>query len=504
MALFYGYLFPTIFLLAFWTLYRYEPVPLVRHIGELLTVTALGGACFGLPTTMVSERERGVWRRYRLTPIHPGTIIATTVVARYLLLIIAALLQLGLAMAVGMPLPRHPWELWLAFTFVAFAFLGLGLVIAMLADNVPSVQALGQTIFLPMLIIGGVAVRLESLPDWALHVSAFFPGRYAVEALQACASGGGLETTRFALFALFLIGGAGCLAGAGMFRWDAQERFAARENKAWVLVALAGWVAVGLSAESLGYVAPDRSTRAPGRAIPAAIGLPSARPDLPAPPPVAAAPDAPASPDAAETDLRVPAPEKPAAVEPSSGPRAAEPLEGVTAPDTAFAAAPWYAVTMEDIDRDLDIGSLPPDQGVVTPIAPVDEEPFPHVADQLACMRRSLRDWGPGRVADPVQRVRNVLFVAAVPDVQQMEEIESVVPQVVFERLRQDVPRDRLIKILYWIALHPYEGDASAIQRVGEVCVEPRGPDDVEQIRERAAIYAAKLLGRLTGRIALR
>ena len=44
-------------------------VPLVRHIGELLTVTALGGACFGLPTTMVSERERGVWRRYRLAPV---------------------------------------------------------------------------------------------------------------------------------------------------------------------------------------------------------------------------------------------------------------------------------------------------------------------------------------------------------------------------------------------------------------------------------------------------
>ena len=31
-----------------------------------------------------------------------------------------------------------------------------------------------------------LAVQLASLPDWALHVSAFFPGRYAVEAMQAC------------------------------------------------------------------------------------------------------------------------------------------------------------------------------------------------------------------------------------------------------------------------------------------------------------------------------
>ena len=69
MALIYGYLFPTMFLIAFWVLYRYDRVPLARHMGELLTVTALGGACFGLPTTMVSERERGVWRRYRLAPV---------------------------------------------------------------------------------------------------------------------------------------------------------------------------------------------------------------------------------------------------------------------------------------------------------------------------------------------------------------------------------------------------------------------------------------------------
>ena len=47
MALIYGYLFPTIFLIAFWVLYRYDQVPLVRHVGELLTVTVLGGACFG-------------------------------------------------------------------------------------------------------------------------------------------------------------------------------------------------------------------------------------------------------------------------------------------------------------------------------------------------------------------------------------------------------------------------------------------------------------------------
>src|SRR5215471_10549999 len=121
MALIYGYLFPTIFLVAFWVLYRYDRVPLARHMGELLTVTILGGACFGLPTTLVSERERGVWRRYRLAPIATGSLMAGTLLARYVTSISAGLLQIVLAMGVGMPLPPHPIELWVAFTFVAFA-----------------------------------------------------------------------------------------------------------------------------------------------------------------------------------------------------------------------------------------------------------------------------------------------------------------------------------------------------------------------------------------------
>src|SRR5436190_10752643 len=149
MALIYGYLFPTIFLISFWVLYRYDRVPLAGHIGELLTITVLGGACFGLPTTLVSERERGVWNRYRLSPVSTSVLIAGPLAARFVLLVLAAALQLVLALAIGFPGPQDWLGLWLAFACVAVAFMGLGLVIATLADNVPAVQALGQCVFLP-------------------------------------------------------------------------------------------------------------------------------------------------------------------------------------------------------------------------------------------------------------------------------------------------------------------------------------------------------------------
>jgi hypothetical protein len=520
MALIYSYLFPLIFLLAFYVLYRHERVVLSRHMGELLTVSVLGGACFGLPTTMVSERERGVWRRYKLAPISTAMLVASVVAARYLILVTAGLLQLAAALAMGMPWPPHPLDLWIVFTFVSFAFIGLGLVMAMMADNVPAVQALGQCIFLPMLIIGGIAVPLASLPDWAQHLSQFFPGRYAVEALQACIVGPGLSATWFELLALLIIGTGGAVAGAKMFRWDAQQRFARRSGKAWISVALISWVVVGTLAEYRARVNADARSNSQNvqmnlPAPPVESTAPSPEPSSPSTSPIpsdvtlsaaerkAAASRTPdTKPSMPNTKASKPpssaASSTPSTEKPSAPAARAEKPPTPTAPSHPVAKS-WQAVTLADIDRDLVFDRLPSDQGIVTPIAPADEEPDPDTSDHLQYIREMLPSWQPGKVADPVQRVRNILYVAAVPDVLQTP-LERFAPYVVFERLQQDVPKDQLIKVLYWIALHPTDGDDRAIKDLWALKFSNDSVDP-EQTRERAAIYGVKLLGRLLGKL---
>jgi hypothetical protein len=506
MALIYSYLFPAMFLLAFWALYRHEQVPLIRHIGELLTIAALGGACFGLPTTLVSERERGVWRRYRLAPVSTATLVAGTLTARYVLLLIAGLVQVVLAMSLGMPMPRHPLGLIVAFSFVAFAFMGIGLVIAMLADSVPAVQALGQCIFLPMLIIGGVAVPLASLPDWAQRVSGYLPGRYAVDIIQATANGDGLAAAGFHMIALLLIGAAGCLAGAKLFRWDREQRFASEPGKAWVAVALAAWIGVGLAAEArrrelpapAAGAMPEPSTM-PTPALPATSPSPPA--ELPAPSadpverPHAREEAQPPGPSSAPSP---PKPSEPVPVErtevlpPPPAPAPKEPL-------VPLAPQSWQAVTVGDIERDLVFDRLPPDGGVVTPIAAAGQYPEQDVADQLSSIADVLLAWLPGNVDDPVQRTRNLLYVLAVVDVAQMP-MEPYLPEIVFGEIRQRTSAADLLKVLYWIAVHPDQGTIPTAAEFRTLDLRQVSPD-TEELRNRAAVYGVKLLGRLTGHI---
>lgn len=455
MALLYGYLFPVIYLGAFWVLYRYEKVPLLHHMGELLTVSVLGGACFGLPTSMVSERERGVWRRYRLAPVGTWAVVLSTIVARYVIVVSAGLLQLAIALGAGMTAPEHPWTLALVFSVVAFAFIGLGLVIAMLADSVPAVQALGQCLFLPMLIIGGVAVPLASLPGWAQHVSAFFPGRYAVEALQACVSGGGWSETRFDLLALGLIGAAGCVTGAKLFRWESGQRFRATPGKLWLVPTLAVWVIVGWLAESRGRIAAKPAAESGAR------------------PPAANVAQTPAATSPAPTVAPTLAPLKPA-----------------PAPATT---QPWESLTEAEIGA-LDY-NVPPDSAVVTPIASADDVPDNDTDKMLGELEETLPRWVPGNVKDPVQRVLNLMCVAGVPDLVQ-HPAERFVPIIVLRRLETIYPREKLVRILTWIALHPEDG--TIIEDVSELGLQGVGSGDL--VRERVHFYAIKFVARLTGR----
>ncbi len=156
-------------------------------------------------------------------------------------------------------------------------------------------------------------------------------------------------------------------------------------------------------------------------------------------------------------------------------------------------------MTVKDIDDAIDFQHLPPDSGVVTPIATSNDQPGADLADQLAYITDALVQWPPAKVADPVQRVRNILYVAAAPDVLQVP-LEQYVPAVVFARLQADIPKDTLVKLLYWIAVHPDDGDNSAVAQLrslgfGEI------PSDLQEVRDRTGVYAVKLLGRLLGRI---
>jgi len=251
MPIIYGYLVPILFLIGFAAVFRSSQPPVIAELGQILTITILGGCCFGMPTAMVAERERGIWRRYRLLPLGTGALVLSNLAARIVLVASAAAIQIILAVLIyKMPLPAHPLQLILAFALVTSAFLGIGLIVTSLAETVPAVQALGQAIFLPMILIGGVGVPLAALPRWAQIAAGFTPGRYSVEVMDAAITGNGLPSAFWSSASLAVIAAASCAAGAALFRWDPSQKFR-KKQLLFLAAALAAWALVGVATNSV-------------------------------------------------------------------------------------------------------------------------------------------------------------------------------------------------------------------------------------------------------------
>lgn len=263
-AIAYGYIMPILFLIGFGAVFRSGNPPLLHEIGQILTITILGSACLGMPTALVAEREKGVWRRYQLLPVPINTLLSGVLLVRIILAFSAVGLQLGLAHWIyGTPLPSGLLTFGIAFAVVIFAFLGIGIILTSQAKDVPSVQALGQCVFLPMILIGGVGVPLYALPDWCRQLAAFMPGRYAVELLQSTYQDGSLQHfPAYPALILMIMGAAALIAGLRLIQWE-QSRPKRSRSIIWITFAIASWAGAGVSSIFLDKSTPSHLIHSP-------------------------------------------------------------------------------------------------------------------------------------------------------------------------------------------------------------------------------------------------
>ena len=82
--------------------------------------------------------------------------------------------------------------------------------------------------------------------------------------------------------------------------------------------------------------------------------------------------------------------------------------------------------------------------------------------------------------------------VAAVPDAIQMP-VERYLPRVVYNHLVDSYPKEKLLKILTYIALHPMEGPV--LDDISDLGIEGAAGDPM-LVRERAYLYAIKFIAR--------
>ncbi len=191
----------------------------------LLTITLMSGGMFGVAVPLVQQRENGLLRRLRVTPVTAaavalahGITAALSGAAALLLLMVLAKLLFRVEM-VG------SWfALMVVFCCGATALIPLGLLVGSTARDMRTAPAIANLLFFPFMFLSGSVFPLAMMPDGIKRVARVLPTTYLVDAYTSViVRGDGIEQIAGTLAALVTIGVLGMVLTSMLFRWEGTD-----------------------------------------------------------------------------------------------------------------------------------------------------------------------------------------------------------------------------------------------------------------------------------------
>lgn len=201
--------------------------PLFRDtiIPAMITFGILAAALLALPEPLVQAREAGIFRSYKINGVPAGNILVIPGLSTILhIFVVATIITVSAPIFFDAPPPRNVPLLMLVVLATAVAVSGLGILIGVIAPNSRLTVLYTQAIFLPSMIIGGVMLPHELLPEVAGKVSLLLPSTHAMNAFNGLAMGATADFSAWGSVLTLFIGGFTALVLAWvLFRWDNQH-----------------------------------------------------------------------------------------------------------------------------------------------------------------------------------------------------------------------------------------------------------------------------------------
>ena len=232
-AVFFTVLLPLIFLFIFATIFGNDEIEergvntTTYYVPAILTLAVISAATQSLAINLTQDRERGLLKRIRGTPL-PASVFVAGRVGNYLLisvLMVFLVATIGkLVYGVSIPDQTIPAVLvTLAVGAASFCCLGFALTAAIPSED--SAPPIALAILLPLYFISGVFIPDSEIPEGVLQFADFFPVRHFFEAFFTAwdpnTTGAGFEWGELAIVAAWGI--AGLLVAMRFFRWEPRH-----------------------------------------------------------------------------------------------------------------------------------------------------------------------------------------------------------------------------------------------------------------------------------------
>ena len=240
-----NYLFPLgFYLMMGFIMPEINPTFRATMIPAMVTFAILAATLLGLPDPLVSARESGIFRSYKINGVPAFSILLIPALTTALhLIIVTTVIVITAPLLFDAQMPIH----WLNFALTAGTLLiactGIGVLIGVVSPSTRMTVLFSQIIFVPAMLLGGLMLPFRMLPQAARFVSQLLPATQAMNGFNGLAMGAVPDFNPWSsLLTLTLTGLLAFALAHFLFSWDSKNS-KRRGHPALALLAFAPFLA---------------------------------------------------------------------------------------------------------------------------------------------------------------------------------------------------------------------------------------------------------------------
>ena len=183
------YLFPLgFFALVGFIMVEINPGFRETMIPAMVIFACLAGTLLGLPDFVVTAREAGIFRSYKINGVPAAHILLVPILTTILhLILVSTLIVIAAAVFFDAPLPNNGVGFLGVFLATALTCSTLGVLIGVVSPSSRVTVLWSQLIYLPSMLIGGLMIPYSLLPEAARPYARLLPAAHAMNGFSGLA-----------------------------------------------------------------------------------------------------------------------------------------------------------------------------------------------------------------------------------------------------------------------------------------------------------------------------
>jgi ABC-2 type transport system permease protein len=244
---FFSFVMPLLFLFGAVTFFTKGSGGWIAYVlGAILTLTVMG-SFWGLSVQLVTFREQGVLRRFRIAPVTASDMLASSIISNYFLTLPIVVLEIILCRyAFHLRSWGNLWAIFILVTLGSAAFAAFGLIVASVTNTMQETQMINNLIWMGFLFLSGATIPLAIFPRWLQRFALFIPATYLATGLESSATNlaswpeivTDIVALTLGLWLAFEV-------SRQLFRWEPEAK-APRRAKLWAAAALIPFLIFGI------------------------------------------------------------------------------------------------------------------------------------------------------------------------------------------------------------------------------------------------------------------